>query len=97
MANPLRVLVIEDEERIRQFLQRGLSYEGYRVDVAVDGPSGLEIARDNPPDIVLLDVMLPGMNGIDHMTRNRHCPTVAARREILCKSFHHWQTGKDVD
>lgn len=71
MANPLRVLVIEDEERIRQFLQRGLSYEGYRVDVAVDGPSGLEIARDNPPDIVLLDVMLPGMSGIEVCRRLR--------------------------
>ncbi len=71
MATPLRVLVIEDEERIRQFLQRGLSYEGYRVDIAEDGPSGLDSARDNPPDIVLLDVMLPGMNGIEVCRRLR--------------------------
>ena len=60
-----KILVIEDEERIRQFLQRGLSYEGYRVDTAEDGLDGLELARTTPPDLVLLDIMLPGMNGLD--------------------------------
>ena len=43
MATPLRILVVEDEERIRQFLQRGLSYEGYRVDIAEDGQTDLLI------------------------------------------------------
>lgn len=71
MAAPLKILVIEDEERIRQFLQRGLSYEGYRVDVAEDGNTGLDLARDNPPDLVLLDVMLPGMDGIEVCKRLR--------------------------
>lgn len=71
MATPLRILVVEDEERIRQFLQRGLSYEGYRVDVAEDGQIGLEIARDQPPDLVLLDVMLPGLDGIEVCRRLR--------------------------
>ena len=71
MATPLRVLVIEDEDRIRAFLQRGLSYEGYRVDIAEDGQTGLDIARDNPPDLVLLDVMLPGIDGIEVCRRLR--------------------------
>lgn len=71
MATPLKVLVVEDEDRIRQFLQRGLSYEGYRVDVAEDGQTGLDIARDNPPDLVLLDVMLPGIDGIEVCRRLR--------------------------
>lgn len=71
MPNPLRVLVIEDEERIRQFLQRGLSYEGYRVDIASDGPAGLDLARENPPDLVLLDLMLPGMDGLEVCRRLR--------------------------
>ncbi|MCA9936470.1 MAG: response regulator transcription factor [Ardenticatenaceae bacterium] len=61
-----RILVVEDEERIRQFLQRGLSFEGYRVDVAADGATALDLARENLPDLVLLDIMLPGdMDGIE--------------------------------
>lgn len=66
-----RVLVIEDEERIRLFLQRGLTYEGYRVDVAGEGRAGLDLARDNPPDLVLLDIMLPGMDGLEVCRRLR--------------------------
>jgi two-component system response regulator MprA len=66
-----RILAIEDEERIRQFLQRGLSFEGYRVDTASDGPTGLELARENPPDLVLLDLMLPGMDGLEVCRRIR--------------------------
>src|SRR3989338_64057 len=68
---PTRVLVIEDETRILQFLQRGLAYEGYRVDVAEDGPSGLALARENPPDVVILDWMLPGMDGLEVCRRLR--------------------------
>jgi two-component system response regulator MprA len=66
-----RVLVIEDEDRIRQFLQRGLTYENYRVDVAGDGPTGLALARENPPDVVILDWMLPGMDGLEVCRRLR--------------------------
>ncbi|MCD4685742.1 MAG: response regulator transcription factor [Anaerolineae bacterium] len=66
-----RILVIEDEERIASFLKRGLIYEGYRVDVAYDGPSGLSMARENPPDLVLLDWMLPGLDGIEVCRRLR--------------------------
>lgn len=66
-----RVLVIEDEDRIRQFLQRGLTYENYRVEVAGDGPSGLALARENPPDVVVLDWMLPGMDGLEVCRRLR--------------------------
>jgi len=66
-----RVLVIEDEDRIRQFLQRGLTYENYRVDVAADGPAGLALARENPPDVVILDLMLPGMDGLEVCRRLR--------------------------
>ena len=71
MTNSTRVLVIEDEDRIRQFIQRGLTYDGYRVDVAADGPAGLALARENPPDIVVLDWMLPGMDGLEVCRRLR--------------------------
>ena len=66
-----RVLVIEDEDRIRQFLQRGLTYENYRVVVAGDGATGLALARENPPDVVILDWMLPGMDGLEVCRRLR--------------------------
>jgi two-component system response regulator MprA len=64
-------LVIEDDERISQFLERGLIFEGYRVDVAHDGSEGLSIARDNPPDLVVLDLMLPGIDGLEVCRRLR--------------------------
>lgn len=66
-----RVLVIEDEGRIAQFIERGLIYEGYRVSVARDGKSGLATARDNPPDLVILDWMLPGLDGLEVCKRLR--------------------------
>lgn len=66
-----RILVIEDEDKIRQFLQRGLSYADYRVDTASDGLKGLELARDNPPDLILLDLMLPTIDGIEVCRRLR--------------------------
>lgn len=66
-----RILIIEDEARIAQFIERGLIYEGYRVSVARDGKSGLTAARDNPPDLVVLDWMLPGLDGLDVCKRLR--------------------------
>lgn len=66
-----RILVIEDEDRIASFLERGLTYEGYRVDIAHDGPAGLGVARENPPDLVVLDWMLPGMDGLEVCRRLR--------------------------
>lgn len=66
-----RILIIEDEDRILQFLRRGLTYEGYRVETAADGPSGLSLAREKPPDLVILDWMLPGMDGLEVCRRLR--------------------------
>ncbi|HJW83865.1 MAG TPA: response regulator, partial [Anaerolineae bacterium] len=65
------ILVIEDEERIADFLRRWLTFEGYKVLVAADGPSGLSIARDQPPDLVILDWMLPGLDGLEVCRRLR--------------------------
>jgi len=66
-----RILVIEDEDKILQFLQRGLTYEGYRVDTASDGAAGLALARAEAPDVVILDWMLPGMDGLEVCRRLR--------------------------
>jgi two-component system response regulator MprA len=66
-----RILVIEDEEKILQLLRRGLAYEGYRVETAADGASGLAMARETPPDLVILDWMLPGIDGLEVCRRLR--------------------------
>lgn len=58
-----RVLVVEDNDALAFGLRNNLEIEGYAVDVAADGPSGLAAARSNPPDLVVLDLMLPGMDG----------------------------------
>ena len=65
------ILVIEDETRIADLLRRGLTYEGYRVSVAGDGLTGLAKARDDPPDLVILDWMLPGLDGLEVCKRLR--------------------------
>ncbi len=61
----MRLLVVEDELRLGAALRRGLTAEGFLVDVATDGPAGLESARHGDYDAVVLDVMLPGMSGYD--------------------------------
>ncbi len=58
-----QILVIEDEAEIAAYLRRGLTMEGYKVVVAADGPAGLAVAREDPPDLVILDVMLPRLDG----------------------------------
>lgn len=67
MANT--ILVIEDEERILQFLQRGLTFEGYDVKTATNGSDGLTLAEEYEPDLVILDWMLPeierGLDGLE--------------------------------
>lgn len=70
------ILVIEDEEKILNFLRRGLIYEGYRVETAIDGTAGLASARDNPPDLVILDWMLPGIDGLEVCRRLRAASNV---------------------
>ncbi len=68
---PEHILVIEDDPQISDLLRRGLIYEGYSVAVAGDGPAGLVAARDRPPDLVLLDLMLPGIDGLTVCQRLR--------------------------
>jgi two-component system, OmpR family, response regulator MprA len=66
-----RILIIEDDPAILKVLQRGLAYEGYTVDVATDGRTGLNQAHDHHPDLVILDWMLPGMDGLEVCRRLR--------------------------
>ena len=59
----MRVLVVEDEKRLAAGLRKGLAADGFAVDVALDGSEGLWMAREHPYDAIVLDIMLPGVNG----------------------------------
>jgi two-component system response regulator MprA len=66
-----RILVVEDDPDIADFIRRGLIYKNYDVDVARDGEEGLTAARDRPPDLVLLDLMIPRIDGVEVCRRLR--------------------------
>ena len=70
-AGRMRVLVAEDDPGVASFLRRGLSYEGYDVELAGDGASALDAVWTNPPDLLVLDVMLPGIDGFGVARRIR--------------------------
>jgi heavy metal response regulator len=61
----MRILLVEDEKNVAAFIKKGLEEEAYTVDVAEDGPEGLLMATEANFDLIILDVMLPGMNGIE--------------------------------
>ncbi|ODT04556.1 MAG: DNA-binding response regulator [Gemmatimonadetes bacterium SCN 70-22] len=67
-----RILVIDDDPTVTSVLKRGLAYEGFIVDTAATGAQGLAIARDHAPDLVILDVMLPGLDGFQVLERLRN-------------------------
>ena len=61
----MHILVVEDEKKVASFIQRGLEGEGFTVDVANDGESGVELGSKNNYDLILMDVMLPKMDGLE--------------------------------
>lgn len=65
------ILLVEDEERLARFIELELSSEGYSISVAHDGLTGLTMAREAPPDLLILDWMMPGMTGLEVCRRLR--------------------------
>ncbi|RKY12717.1 MAG: hypothetical protein DRP65_00380 [Planctomycetota bacterium] len=80
MSKQLFILAIDDDRMVREVLQNALSRTGHYVYTAKDGPSGLEIAQSQKLDVILLDWMMPGMNGMEvlkqlkHDEKTRHVP-----------------------
>jgi two-component system, OmpR family, response regulator MprA len=72
----MRILVVDDDPEIVSFLKRGLTYEGYTVDTASDGAEALARARDAEPGLVILDVMMPGIDGLEVSRRLRQAGKV---------------------
>ncbi len=84
----MRILVVEDEERIARFLKKGLEEESYAVDMVADGPAALDWVAGTRYDLILLDVMLPGLTGfeVSRILRQRGVSTpilmLTARDEV---------------
>lgn len=64
IKHPIRILLVDDEPDILEFLEYGLKKEGYLVNTASNGDEALQIAQQSPPDLVVLDLMMPKMDGI---------------------------------
>ncbi|HZO24451.1 MAG TPA: response regulator transcription factor [Chloroflexota bacterium] len=95
-----RVLVVDDDDAIRTTLARSLGAEGYAVEVAADGREALQVARDRTPDLVVLDLMIPGITGLDVCRRLRaaeqHLPIVLlTARDAVADRVTGLEAGAD--
>jgi two-component system, OmpR family, response regulator len=96
----MRVLVIEDDVKIASFLEKGLKESGYSVDVAHDGTQGLSMALYEPYDVAVIDIMLPGLDGlcIIERMRDRHVETpvlILSARQSVDDRVQGLQRGGD--
>lgn len=85
-----KILIIEDEENIASFINMELSYEGYRVDTCSDGKEGLNKALENDYDMIILDLMLPTLNGLEvcrRLRKSKNTPVImlTARDSVMDK------------
>jgi DNA-binding response OmpR family regulator len=71
MKQPYTILVVDDEPTIREVVRRYLERDGYAVREAADGHTALNILREQPPDLMVLDIMLPGVDGLSITRRLR--------------------------
>lgn len=95
-----RILVIDDDPAVTSVLKRGLSYEGFAVETAKSGVEGLTIARKRPSDLVILDVLMPGLSGFDVLQRLRaaddHLPILMLTgRDALVDQVQGLELGAD--
>ena len=96
----MRILLIEDEVKLASFIKRGLVAERYAVDVVKDGRSGLELAQTYQYDLILLDLMLPGMDGSEVLRRirkeNSSVPVlILSARDTVHDKVANMETGAD--
>ena len=98
MANE-RLLLVDDDPRVLSAVGRRLAYEGFNVDLAADGQEALNVASTRPPDLVILDVMLPEMDGLEVARRLRGSGPVPilmlTARDALADKLAGFQSGAD--
>lgn len=95
----MRVLIVEDEEKTADYLHRGLSEQGFTVDVARDGTDGLHLALHSDYDVIVLDVMLPGLDGygvLRGLRARKQTPVIMlTARERVEDRIHGLREGAD--
>ncbi len=96
----MRILLVEDEEKVSRFVVRGLTAESFAVDTAADGLSGLELATTYDYDLIVLDLMLPGLNGTDLLRRIRRTDhrvpiLMLTARDAVADKVEHLEAGAD--
>lgn len=84
-----KILLIEDDELLRGLIKAKFSKEGYRILQAVDGPSGLKTAQDELPDLILLDIILPGMTGFEVLEKLKQDKVLAKIPVMILSNL--WQ------
>jgi two-component system alkaline phosphatase synthesis response regulator PhoP len=101
-TNSKRVLVVDDERHIVRLIQVNLEREGYQVLTAFDGKDGLQKAKNEKPDLVVLDVMMPYMDGFEVLKNMKADPVTAEIPVIMLTAkaqdadvFRGWSSGVD--
>src|SRR5437588_4548335 len=97
---PMRILLVEDEAKVSNFVARGLTEERFAVDVAADGKSGLDLATTYHYDLVILDLMLPTLDGSQVLRRIRtqdvHVPVlILTARDTVADKVGNFEAGAD--
>src|SRR5438876_2820599 len=96
----MRILVVEDEEKVSRFVVKGLAAERFAVDVARDGKSGWELAQTYQYDLIILDLMLPGLTGGEVLNRIRKSKSqvpvlILTARDSVADKVEHFEGGAD--
>jgi two-component system copper resistance phosphate regulon response regulator CusR len=96
----MRILLVEDEEKVSRFIVRGLTAEGFAVDAAVEGPRGLELATTYNYDLIVLDLMLPGVSGTEVLRQIRRTDhrvpiLMLTARDAVSDKVEHLEAGAD--
>lgn len=96
----MRILLVEDEFKVAHFIKKGLEAERYAVDLASDGPRGMELALSYPYDLLILDLMLPGLSGSEVLSHVRHHKPslpilILTARDALPDKIKHFERGCD--
>ncbi len=86
---PRKILIIEDDEMLRGLITQKLSREGYKVTCAIDGESGLKAVKDEMPDLVLLDILLPGLDGFEVLRKIKQDTSLAHTPVVILSNL--WQ------